>query len=93
MIGRSLSAGFQTDAKINVEDGMNNDSAVLDRDLERDTQQAERSALRKSDSPALPGATAPQSSSKRSLGDRIKGAFSNLAKLLEGDHGTHHFRS
>lgn len=68
---------------------MNNDSAVL----ERDAHQAERSALRKSDSSALPVATAPQSSSKRSLSDRIKGAFSNLAKVLEGDHGTHHYRS
>lgn len=73
---------------------MNKESAVLDRELERDTHQAERSAGNTSSAPTvLPDAKALQSSSKRSWGDRIKGAFSSLAKVLEGDHGTHHYRS
>lgn len=68
---------------------MKNDSAVLDRELERDTHRArpERNA-------SAPRSTGENlSSSKRSLGDRIKGAFANLAKALEGDHGSHHYRS
>ena len=69
---------------------MNKESAVLDRELERDSQQAERSAMRKPDASMLPGATAPESSSKRSLGERIKDV---LTKVFEGDHGTHHYRS
>ena len=73
---------------------MNKESAVLDRELERDARQPERRAGRTSSDPAVaPDSAAHQSSSKRSLGNRIKGALSSLAKALEGDHGTQHYRS
>jgi DNA-binding protein Fis len=75
---------------------MSNDSAILDRELERDTHRAraERTAVSvPPNESVLPGATTHQSASKRSLSDRIKGALSNVLKALEGDHETHHYRS
>ena len=73
---------------------MSNDSAVLDRELERDTHHARAGRTAGTAAPngsVLPGATT--SSSKRSLGDRIKSALSNVLKALEGDHESHYYRS
>jgi hypothetical protein len=58
-------------------------------------------SVEKIDASALRGAgrntSQPSSSAgatpKRNLGERIKGLFANVAKALEGDHGTHNFRS
>ena len=58
-------------------------------------------SVEKIDASALRGAgrNTPQPSAsegapqKRNLGDRIKGLFANVAKALEGDHGTHNYRS
>lgn len=75
---------------------MNKESAVLDRELERDThyERADRTAGRvSSNASAQPGAPAQPSASKRSFGDRIKGALSNMLKALEGDHESHYYRS
>jgi hypothetical protein len=74
---------------------MSKDSAVLDRELERDTHaRPQRTAGTASpNASALPGATTHQAASERSFSDRIKGAFANVLKALEGDHESQYYRS
>jgi len=73
---------------------MNREATTTLVDVKQDSAEkidasALRSAGRNSSQPS-PSAGAAQ---KRNLGARIKGLFANIAKALEGDHGTHNFRS
>lgn len=76
---------------------MKHDTDTLVADPERKiAERLDPTAMRHTgtDSPAFRNATVrpATSSTKRTLGGRIRGFFSDLAKGLEGDHETHKYR-
>ena len=75
---------------------MKNDTDTLVADPKRKhAEKLDPMAMRRTgtDSPAFRNAVVrpTTSSTKRTLGERIKGFFSDLAKGLEGDHETHKY--
>ena len=73
---------------------MNRDAATLvddvkDNSVDKIDASALRSSGRNTSQPSASAGAAPE----RNLGDRIKGMFASVAKALEGDHGTQHYRS
>jgi hypothetical protein len=68
---------------------MNCEAVLVEEEKKDSVEKIDPSALRSSarDIPQPHGAQKPN------LSDRIKGLFANVAKALEGDHGTQHYRS
>jgi hypothetical protein len=72
---------------------MNREATTLVDEPKQDSaEKIDPSALRSS-ARNVPQSSAANAAGKRNFGDRIKGLFANVAKALEGDHGTHNFRS
>jgi len=73
---------------------MNREAATFTEDVKQNSvEKIDASALRGSGRNVSQASGSAQAEQKRSFGERIKGLFANVAKALEGDHGTHNFRS
>jgi len=73
---------------------MNREATTLVDDVKQDSvEKVDASALRSSGRNVSQPSASANTALKRNLGDRIKGLFANVAKALEGDHGSHNYRS
>jgi hypothetical protein len=73
---------------------MNREATTLVDDVKQDSvEKIDTSALRGAGRNTSQPSGSAGAAQKRSLGERIKGLFASVAKALEGDHGTHNFRS
>jgi hypothetical protein len=73
---------------------MNREASTLVEDVKQDSAgKTDASALRSAGRNTSQTSASAGAAQKRNLGERIKGLFANVAKALEGDHGTHNFRS
>jgi len=67
---------------------MNCEAVLVEEEKKDSVEKIDPSALRSS-ARDIPQAHAAR---KPNLSDRIKGLLANVAKALEGDHGTQHYR-
>ena len=73
---------------------MNREDTALTEDVKQNSvEKIDANALRSSGRNTSQPSASAGAAQKRNLGDRIKGLFATVAKALEGDHGSHNFRS
>jgi hypothetical protein len=73
---------------------MNREATTLVDNVKQDpAEKTDASVLRGSARNISQPAASATTEQKRNFGDRIKGLFANLAKALEGDHGTQNYRN
>ncbi len=68
---------------------MNREAVLVEEAKEDSVEKIDPSTLRSS----ARNIPQPHAAEKPSLSDRIKGLLANVAKALEGDHGTQDYRS